>query len=145
MPDETASYRRSFDFIEFFGYFRSILSSPNSHILCIWQMYKLWKFLWFNCIFCDFSYISTCLKPYIFIKFAQIMCLITKPNYNMCFLRKYRQSRVIFTVLDILKFLILYKLMIYFWTTRLTTGIAPTNPLYITYNKNPAIKKIWKF
>ena len=61
------------------------ISTKLSQIVCLTNVHilvcqyakcdcRLWRVLWFNCVFWEFSYITTCLKRYNFTKLLQIVC-----------------------------------------------------------------------
>ena len=92
--DVTAIYGKPLDFIAFFWVFSYIIddhsflkcciSTKLSQIVCpiivhilvcqnVKCVYRLRMVLWFNCVFWEFSYISTCLKRYNFTKHLKII------------------------------------------------------------------------
>ena len=107
LPDVTASYGRPFDFIAFFWVFSYTIDEYsclkyfifnkllqfvyliNVHILVCQNAKcdcRLWQFLWFNCVFWEFSYINTCVKDYKtssnFYKLSKVEVQIWKVIFN---------------------------------------------------------------
>ena len=102
MPDVTASYGTSFDFVAFFKSFHyidfindvwSVVSSSNFCRLCVQLiinthilLYQYARCDWFGSVFCEFSHLInsfSCLMCCIFTKLSQTVCLID--TYNLIY------------------------------------------------------------